>query len=109
MPLSDQKRQQLAEQKRQIEQQLETDAKERLIHAMRPMSQADFNQSMTKFAKYTLQSYYEPWEFSSEDLADIRRDAIRAGLRPDSYSKDNRDLKELVEAADIALERAKRS
>lgn len=102
MGLSRQEKKDLEAKKEAIEAKLTADKKDKLVEYMKPITQAEFSEYMRKFAKYTLQSYYEPWEFESEELAGIQRMAIKAGFRPDYYCEENESLRELVNAADKA-------
>ena len=102
MGLSRQEKKDLEAKKEAIEAKLTADKKDKLVEYMKPITQAEFDEYMRKFAEYTLQPFYEPWEFESEDLSGIQRMAIRVGLRPDVFFKENEDLCELVDAADKA-------
>lgn len=103
MPLSGKEKAKLEAQLKEISASLKADDDAKLIESMAPITQGELDDYMRKFAAHTLQPYYESWEFSSEDLYGIQRMAIKAGLRPKNYWKENEGLRELVIAADKAI------
>ncbi len=79
------------------EQQHEKDLKE-----LAPISMQEFYDYMADFAKYTMESFYEPWEFSSEDMDGIINAALRAGIRPDRPDSNDKSLLYQIKIADEA-------
>lgn len=80
---------------------------EKLVKNMAPVSGQDFLWYMIDFANDTLFSGYEPREFESEDLPEIRKMALKYGLRPTDGDPVNDDLQKMIDAADEAKRRAK--
>ena len=69
-----------------------------------PITMQEFCDYMAKFAKYTMEVCYEPWEFRTEDMGGIINTALRAGIRPDIPDSDDTDLLHRIELADEARE-----
>lgn len=96
------KKKNLMKQLDEVENKLAEQQHEKDLKDWAPIPMQDFYDYMTEFAKYTMESFYEPWEFSSEDMGGIINAALRAGIRPDRPDSDDKSLLHRIELADEA-------
>lgn len=99
--------QDLKKQGKQLQDKIKQREHEQLVKDMAPISGNDFLWYMIDFANDILFSCYEPREFESEGLPEIRKIALKYGLRPTDGDSIDVNLQKLIDAADEAKRRAK--
>ncbi|AUV60030.1 hypothetical protein HOS78_gp094 [Lactobacillus phage Bacchae] len=98
------KKNELNKQLDEVENKLAEQQHEKDLKEWSPVSMQEFYDYMADFAKYTMEDFYEPWEFGSEDMGGIINAALRAGIRPDRPDNNDADLLHRIKLADEARE-----
>jgi len=86
----------------EVEHKLAEQQREQELKEWAPVTMQEFYDYMTNFAKYTMESFYEPWEFGSEDMEGIINAALRAGIRPNTPDSNDAGLLHRIKLADEA-------